>query len=506
MKSIIKNTTKLLALAALLTTGLSSCSEDFLDREPQGGSYTTGQLSESMKWNTKILLGQMQGVTTNMVRWQSGGTTNQDDFGQKSVDIATDLMSGDMVFSRCNYGWFMQEAQLNANTFTRDRAYILWRHYFRVINTCNQILDAAGGDQAEPENATNKLYFAVAKTVRAHSYFNLVTLYAKNYDEAKDTKALPVYRSQEVDGFYAPPQTVDSVYNFIIEDLTEAIGTYERAAEGGATPSDISTPDVSVAWTVLAYAYLQKGDNANAETAAVNAISASNKHILTGEDEIFSGFNTIKNQNWMWGVDIDDQSTGGLCTFWGMMDYFTYSYQAAGDYKVINYNLFQEIPQTDVRREWFTGFGENPTYLMPALKFFDAAQEPMGDATWTNDIHFMRIEEPYLIAAEAAARQGQLDAARELLGYLLAERDPAKAQAILTMSQDELLEEIRYNWRVEFFAEGRGLLTQKRFKATNVRGANDCLLSNQEIPYNDSRLTFEVPQSEQQSNPYFSQK
>jgi len=506
MKSIIKHTTQALAFAVLLAPGLTSCSEDFLDREPQGSSYTDDQLSESMKWNTKVLLGQIQGVTKNIVRWQSGGTTNQDDFGQKSVDLATDLMSGDLAFSRCNYGWFMQEAQLNANTYTRSRAYILWRYYYRVINSCNSIIDAAGGNEAVPESPVNKVYYAVAKTVRAHSYFNLVTLYAKNYDEAKNEKAVPVYDTQLVDGQYGAPQTVDSVYNFVIADLKNAISVYEAALEEKAQPADLSMPDLSVAWTVLAYAYLQKGDNVNAMDAALQALAASDKHILSGEDEIFSGFNSVNNSNWMWGVDIDDQSTGGLCTFWGMMDYFTYSYQAAGDYKVINYNLFQEIPASDIRRDWFTGFGENPAFLMPAMKFFDAAQEPMGDATWTNDIHFMRIEEPYLIAAEAAARQGKLPEARELLGYLVAERDAAKAQAIPAMGRDELLEEIRYNWRVEFFAEGRGLLTQKRFKATNVRGANDCLLTNESVPYNDSRLTFEVPQSELQSNPYFSQK
>ncbi|WP_255461423.1 hypothetical protein [Bacteroides sp. CACC 737] len=38
------------------------------------------------------------------------------------------------------------------------------------------------------------------------------------------------------------------------------------------------------------------------------------------------------------------------------------------------------------------------------------------------------------------------------------------------MNADQLLENIYYNWRVEMWAEGRGLLTLKRFHKSMVRG------------------------------------
>ena len=80
--------------AALLS--FSACSDSFLDRETDGSFITPDQLEESAKWNPKVLLGQTQGITTSLIRWQAGGTDSQSDFGQKSVDISTDLMSHDM--------------------------------------------------------------------------------------------------------------------------------------------------------------------------------------------------------------------------------------------------------------------------------------------------------------------------------------------------------------------------------------------------------------------------
>ncbi|MDO4930949.1 MAG: RagB/SusD family nutrient uptake outer membrane protein [Bacteroidales bacterium] len=415
-------------------------------------------------------------------------------------------MTGDMVFSRAySFGWFGADARLTNATQTSRRTKITWTYYYNVINACNLIIDTAGGTDSEPDNATNKLYFAVAKTVRAHSYFNLVTLFAHNYAEAKDKKALPIYDTQS--DTYAAPQTVDSVYNFILHDLDGAITAYTNALNESVEPSDISMPDISVAYTVQAYVYLQKGDYAQAEAAAAKAISSSKKTMLSGDGLVW-GFNTISNDNWMWGIDITGSTTGEVAGFWSMIDYFTYGYQSIGDYKVANSDLFNAIPTTDGRRKWFTYFGDTDmTRLMPANKFYDADRVPMGDADWTNDVHFMRIEEPYMIAAEAAARQNDLTTACQYLGAMLSGRDTEKAAAITGMTQDELLEEIYFNWRLEFWGEGKSLLTLKRFEKSMTRPENDyykSLTAGGAIPYNDALLKFAIPQKERQNNPLLS--
>ena len=53
------------------------------------------------------MLGQALGTYSTTFAWKTGGTTNHDDFGQKSIDITTDLMSGDLAMSGETYGSVM---------------------------------------------------------------------------------------------------------------------------------------------------------------------------------------------------------------------------------------------------------------------------------------------------------------------------------------------------------------------------------------------------------------
>jgi hypothetical protein len=65
-----------------------------------------------------------------------------------------------------------------------------------------------------------------------------------------------------------------------------------------------------------------------------------------------------------------------------------------------------------------------------------------------------------------------------------------------------LLNEIYLQTRIEFFGEGKSYLAMKRNKATIVRGSNHLSFVGVAIPYNDPRLTFSIPQSEIQNNPF----
>lgn len=504
-----------LPVMAAALVSFSSCSEDFLDREPDGSYITPDQLEKSSGWNPKILLGETQGITSSLTRWKAGGSTNnQSDFGQKSIDIATDLITHDMVFSQgCSFGWFSSEAVGNAVTRTGTRTQLAWYNYYKVIDACNFTFTTTGSDEVEPENAENKLYYAEAKTARAFAYLQLETLYAGNYETDKDKKVLPIYREQS-DTYHAP-ETNAKVYEQILFDLDGAIQAFQNAAAEDVTTGDaIDQPTIAVAYTLKAYAYLQMGDNAQAKAnadLAIEAAKASGKSVLP-QNRLNFGFNTINNDDWMWGVDITADNTGGLCTFWGMMDLYTYSYTGAGDWKVINSDLFNQIPETDARRNWFTtspyyqryaGTEMAPLCLLPTGKFHSAVTSNiMGDRTWESDIHFMRIEECYLIAAEAEARQHNLTSACDYLKAILDNRDAAKAEAIYNMNEEELLNEIFFEWRVEMWGEGKSLMTFKRFKKdAQLTAENDYYTEQNTIGYNSPKFIFRIPNQELQYNP-----
>lgn len=526
MKFSIKHTLATLAPLAALALTFASCSDGFLDREPDGAYITDDQLQTEGKWNVNIMLGQVNGTTHNLLKWGAGGTTNHSDFGQKSVDLATDIMAGDIVFPQAaSYGWFSADAQLYNNQKNMTGATSTWRYYYNVIYSANVLFQRLGSDTAVPENDEKAVYFASAKTVRAYAYFKLAQLYSRSYELSKDKKTLPIYR--EVSEEYAAPQTIDSVYRFVHEDLETAINAFSDHG----VPTGIDMPGLDVAYTLNAYAYLEQGDYEQAYENAANAIQSSDKQILSASN-LYNGFNSVDNTNWMWGVDITAENTGALCTFWGHIDWYTYSYAYAGDAKVINGDLYAQIPDTtDARIDWFLyapyedyeSFHGLPTGKFHTAMAANAYANKLGyvlandgksytyaamDRSWESDIHFMRIEEPYMIAAEAAARMGETATAASILSEILAERDTEKAAALATMSNEQLLDEIYFEWRIEFWGEGKALQTLKRFKKTMVRPANDyyytLTTSNGygPIPYDDDKLMYAIPQRELDYNPY----
>ena len=85
---------KIAACSALVALVLSGCKESFLEEDPNG-YISSDQIKENAVWNPNIMLGQALGTYSTTFAWQTGGTTNHDDFGQKSIDIATDLMKSE---------------------------------------------------------------------------------------------------------------------------------------------------------------------------------------------------------------------------------------------------------------------------------------------------------------------------------------------------------------------------------------------------------------------------
>lgn len=89
----------------------------------------------------------------------------------------------------------------------------------------------------------------------------------------------------------------------------------------------------------------------------------------------------------------------------------------------------------------------------------------------------------------------------EFLKALLDERDADAAAAVAVMNQDALLDMIYFNWRLELWAEGRGLLTMKRYKKSITRCAEDAMLPGSTYSYDDKRLIFNIPEREITNNP-----
>lgn len=494
-----RNISKFIPLFALsLSVLVSGCSDSFLEKEPT--DYISGtQILEVSQWNPNIMMGQALGTYSETFAMNSGGTGGHDDFGQKAVDIATDIMSGDMVIAAAGFGWFEGAGALTCSTTTAAAySYQFWRYYYKLVKAANEILDVEGGDETLPEEENKKIYFAQAKALRAYAYFNLVNLYAKPYMTNKSDLAIPLYRTQK-NSTALKKSSVEEVYTLIVEDLEEVIpllADFER-------PSNAKDQiNQSVAQGILAYVYLTMGNYDKAAEVSQAVIDSGKYPLMTKKEVIESGFNSISIPGWMWAIDLTTSNSPALPTFWGHVDMFTYSYAFAGGMKLVDTNLYNAIPASDVRKKWFTEVDEKGQ-LQPLTtwwKFYNP-KRVIGNREWYEDEVYMRVAEMYLINAEANVRAGKISEAKKTLKDFLLERDTDAASKVADMSKEQLLDALYFNWRLEMWAEGRGLLTMKRFQKTVTRCEEDAFLPGKSYSYDDERLTFKIPEREITNNP-----
>jgi hypothetical protein len=501
----MKNIKYILTGTLALSLFVSSCKKDFLDEKPSQ-QISTDQLADAVKQDPTLLKGMVSGLYSTMYNTFTGGTTGHDDFGQKGIDIYTDMLVSDMMLGAQTYGWYVSVSRYQATTdFTLNPAYVPWRYYFRQIFAANTVIDVLGGNDAEITDATLKNYMAQAKAIRAYAYFYLAQLYAPEGYGSGAEKILPIYTDTKV-----PNQALSTsaqVYDLMVKDLTyavETLKTYNRENKGEI--------NADVAKGLLAYVYSSRGtadDLAKVITltnevmsvyplttknAVVAQLDASGKLINS-----VAGFNNVSTPSWIWGTDLTIASDLDLVSWWGQVDVYTYSYASVGDAKVADPNLVAAIRPDDVRKGQFVNSTKYKG-LIPTGKFFDPARVEQGQRTVTTDYLYMRADEMSLLNAEAKFRTSQEDAAKTELKRLLSLR-ATDVSYIDALSGNALKEEIYLQSRIELWGEGKTYLAMKRNKHSITRAATNLFFPGQTFTYNSDELTFPIPQAEVINNP-----
>jgi hypothetical protein len=473
---------------------VTGCNTDFLDVEPTQ-FLTEDQLAEEGEINPELLAGTVSGIYTLMVNTATGGTTSHIDFGQKGYDVLSDFLSGDMALTSNAYGWYGGVAELQSTqNFANTNNYIAWRYYYRVIRSTNQVIATLGGNDNIPETQANKWLMGQAKALRAHSYFYLANLYAREYDAASLT--LPLYI--ETGSIALPKSTTGEVYAQIVKDLTESISLLDNFDRSSKVQVN-----KYVAKGVLAYAYAAMGMDAEAKVVTQDIISNGGFTKMT-KAQLTGGFNDVNNApSWMWGFDLTPIQGLDLISWWGQIDLYTYSYAWAGDRKAIDKGLYDMIPTNDARRPQFSTAATS--LLMPLNKFFHPNRAIGGQREITTDYVYMRVDEMYLLNAETAAKSGDEAGAKTRLKEFLDVRIP-NSSYVDALSGQALLDEIYKQTRIEFWGEGKSYLALKRNKGKVTRGANHLFLAGQEFQYNDPKIMFKIPQAEILNNPLINEQ
>ena len=340
-------------------------------------------------------------------------------------------------------------------------------------------------------------------------------------------KAIPVYTKIEIaksEQYGEPRSTVAEVYDRIYDDLHDAIELLDYYSKYNERNSKLEI-NADIARIMLAYAMLNEGNERGAvhggkkayDVALECASHVIGKYPLLSKKELYeTGFADVQSKNWMWGEDVTVETTTKLASFFGQVDIHSYSYAAAGDTKAIDSKLYSEIVATgwDARAGWFNSGSQRFPYC-PNRKFYNPGTKDKTalkdvDRNWLCDNVFMRVEVAYLIAAEAAYRNGDEAAAVNYLEQLCDERvldgkDAEYAAWLATLTGDALKQAIVYNWRVEMWGEGYGLQTLRRLNKQVELGDNHLTRKKEKIDIESNsykNFQCEIPTSESRYNPY----
>jgi hypothetical protein len=473
----MKNILKKLSSLALGLFMLPGCEKDYLETLPSDKVAI-----ETVFQTTDGGYVALNGIYRYM--WTTIGT-GADAFGQKAIDIAMDVMGNDVVINGTAYGWFNNDQRYIAPV-SGPRSTITWQYYYRTINNANNILsriDAVAGAMEHKENIKGQ-----ALALRAYSYFYLVNLWQHTYKGHENDPGVPLYTEPTQMG--KPRATVQAVYDLIIADLAEA----EKLLTG-KTRRHISHINLNTVKGIRARVALQMEDW---PTAATKANEARQGFALMHATAYGAGFSKY-NSEWIWGLEIPADQTTNLASFFSHYDTNTLSYAQAGMQKKITRELYEQIPEGDIRKTLFrtpgTATTSQPEYNSNKFRVPTAS-------SWAADYLLMRSGEMYLIEAEALARQNKAEAAT-VLETVVKRSNPAYVAPATPGTA--LVIEILLQRRIELWGEGFSLLDFKRLKQGLNRPSGPgnhqpAIAVVYILPAEDKTFLYRIPQAEIDAN------
>lgn len=496
MKNIFLN-----ILFTLVLILITNCSDDFFDIS------VTDNITEDEVFESKIFAQQvLNGIYEYMIH-DFSGTNN----GVKEViDLWLGVMTEDIVItSSSDLLDFYNYESLRKDESGDVEA--IYKFNYRIINTCNKLIINVP-DIPDILSSEVSTILGQAYTLRAYGYFNLVRLFQHTYIGHESDFAVPLVTNPEF--IYQPLSTVQEIYDQIIKDLELAMSTY-ASVTGLDLEKVRAGPDV----TMGIYADVALTMH-NWSKAVEMARKARTGYSLMSKDQYKSGFNNNSNPEWMWGFKVIE-SIFGQNSFISHMDYTTDDIvsvaKSVNDYKKISFSLWKKIPETDVRREVFD-FADSGVLARDTFKIYSFDEVPLGQKKFLQrehrlqyDMVMMRAAEMYLIEAEALASNGQKSEAISVLNGFVKTRDP-DYQIADTITSQELIDEILFQRRIEFWGEGG-----KRFfdmKRHNL-GLNRIRSSENEpfehttgvskifiLSAEDERFKLPIPLIEKENNPF----
>lgn len=478
----------LIALSALFM--LTSCIEETV---PEDGTATAAQVGAS----AAALEGALNGIPSQMCKgyYVYGEQTHETDMAYPQFMIACTEMLGDMYpeGSNSGYDWYRMYNTFSGNVGeTSYFAYLPWFTLYRFVKACNDVISTVDFED-ESVNDEIKGMAGAAYAMRAFDYYMLMVLFepVENiYTNVKDVKGLTVpIVSENTTNEQAksnPRVTHAEMMEFILSDLDKA-----ETALKNWSPATKYLPNLAVVYGIRAKVLLWDEQYAEAAKYARMAIDESKASPVTAAqwEDPTTGF-AQANQAWMWYLHYDPENMGNLCNFVGWM-----SGEADWGYSSLTFpsmdkSLYDKIGKNDFRKTTFLHPDKFAYYDYKTVRdadFIESAPPYLSlkfrclQGNWEDyatggaiDVPIMRVEEMYLIEAEAVGASQSAAAGAQLLNSFMQNyRDPSYS---FTPTDTRSLQlEVLTQMRIEFWGEGNAFPSAKRLKPgvmQNYEGTN----------------------------------
>lgn len=510
------------ALAGVLAVG---CND--LDTEPLGGTVTSEQKIAVLEGDPSMIEASVMALpkATNTINYTGSiyGISLHNDYGYASMFLGMDSRGTDLIGPNDGYNWYSAHASLADWAGNYYANLIFWNTCYSAIKTSNTLLMSI---DPQTENPELRYYRAQGLATRAYAYYLLVNMYQFSYCVNPDAPCVPIITDQNLDDAAvngSPQATVQQVWDQVEADVKDALGYLADAKQAGITRPDRRFVDEAVLHGMLARTYLFTQQWNKAAEEAQAAISLTDAVPYSIAEASVPGFYNLSNPNYMWGIqNLASMSfTQGVVNFASMMgSWMPNGYCSAGCVRRISKKLYAEIPTTDARKNWWLDGNANIPATLPSAYVsyinsqqgkggefkayfqvkFAAAENTPGTASGATDVPMMRVEEMYLILAEAQGMVNPAQGAATLQKFVSTYRDP-EYQCDAT-TKEEIQYDVWMQRRIELWGEGFAFFDLMRLnKGINRLGCGFPTAWVFVVAPDDNVLHYQITSPELSANP-----
>ncbi|MBQ6769058.1 MAG: RagB/SusD family nutrient uptake outer membrane protein [Prevotella sp.] len=507
----------MMALSAAFT--LTGCIEE---TEPEGGFATEDQVLSS----PSALDGAINGISSQMSQGYLvyGEQVTEIDMGLPALMITQTELLGDIYPGEpdnVGYDWYRRYNICGGVGPTTDFSYIPWFTLYKFVKSANDVIGLVNlEDPATTDEQRG--YAGIAYACRAYEYYLLTVLYepVENiYTDVSRVKGLTVPFVLETttgdDAKNNPRVKHDEMIAFILSDLDKA----EQCLQN-FSPKNRLAPNLACVYAIKAKVYLLDSDYANAAKYARMAINESGATPMS-ESELEDPTTAFAKATsaWMWYLHYDAENMGNLCNYTGWVSgEADWSYSSL--YRPsIDRSLYDHISANDYRKHWFLDPKKTDYYNYKTVRDADFIEEAPDylalkfrclNGDWetysiggVSDVPVIRVEEMYLIEAEAVgASQGVAAGVSLLNTFMQNYRDPSYNYTGSDLRQFQL--EVLTQMRIESWGEGWAFPSAKRLQPDVIQNYEGTNAPDNTFKINCKGIkptwTLVIPNTEVQSN------